>query len=110
MAGGLDQSIDLFYRQQIHQGQLKAACLFPFVTSVNARQNLLTNISDRNDADLLRSILVSTLLRNLFFVQCNPSRLREIADEHLKFPALDDRARILAAVSRFAGSSSFKAY
>lgn len=110
IAGGLTQSIDLFYRQQIHQGQLKAACLFPFVTSVNVRQNLLTNISDRSDADLLRSILTSTLLRNLFFVQCNPSRLREITDEYLKFPELDDRAKVLAAVSRFAGSPSFKPY
>jgi GR25 family glycosyltransferase involved in LPS biosynthesis len=110
VAGGLSQPIDLFYRQQVHEGQLKAACLFPFVTSVNVRQNLLSNISDRSDADLLRSILLSTLLRNLFFIQGNPSMLREIAEEHLRFPPLDDRARVLAAVSRFASSTSFKPY
>jgi GR25 family glycosyltransferase involved in LPS biosynthesis len=110
MAGGLGKPIDLFYRQQIQQGQLKAACLFPFVTSVNVRQNLLTNIDDRSDTDMLKSILLSTLLRNLFFIQCNPSKLREVAEEHLGFPASDDRARVLAAISRFASSPSFKPY
>lgn len=84
--------------------------MFPFVTSVNVEQNLLTNISDRNDTSLQRSTLASTLLRNLFFIQSDPQKLRRLAEEHLGSPVADDRAKVLAAVSRFATTSDFKRY
>ncbi len=110
LAAGPALPIDLFYRQEINQGRLKAACLFPFITSVNVEQSLQTSISDRNDTSLLRSTLASTLLRNLYFIQCDPQQLRRLAEAQLGAPATDDRARVLAAVSRFATTPEFKRY
>ncbi|MGA2246190.1 MAG: glycosyltransferase family 25 protein [Verrucomicrobiota bacterium] len=110
IAAELNLPIDLFYRQEIDRGQLKAACLFPFITSVSVEQSLFTNISDRNDTSLLRSTLASTLLRNLFFIQCDPQKLRQLAEDHLGPPATDDRAKVLAAVSHFASTPDFKKY
>jgi len=99
--GGLSMPIDLFYRQQVHQGRISAACIFPFVTSVNIRQNLNSNITDTADSNLQRSILCTTMLRSLFFLHCDPRNLLRLAAEYLQVNRVDARDQVIEDLLRF---------
>ncbi len=108
--GELSMPIDLYYRQQIHRGRISAACIFPFVTSVNIRQNLLSNITDTADSNLQRSILCTTMLRNLFFLHCEPRSLLRLGAEYLQVNRVDARDQVIDDILRFCVSPSFQAF
>jgi GR25 family glycosyltransferase involved in LPS biosynthesis len=108
--GELTMPIDLFYRQQIHQGRISAACVFPFVTSVNIRENLVSNISDTSDGNLQRSILSTTMLRNLFFLHCDPKGLQRLGAEYLRVDTVDARDQIISDILRFSVSPCAEAF
>jgi GR25 family glycosyltransferase involved in LPS biosynthesis len=104
--GELSLPIDLFYRRQIHQGRISAACIFPFVTSVNIRENLVSNITDTSDSNLQRSILSATLLRSLFFLHCDPKALLRLGAEYLQVDSVDARDQVIGDILRFTVSPS----
>jgi GR25 family glycosyltransferase involved in LPS biosynthesis len=108
--GELPMPIDLYYRRQIHQGRISAACIFPFVTSVNIRHNLSSNITDTADRNLQRSILATTMLRNLFFLHCEPQQLLKLGAEYLRVDSLDARDQVIADILRFGVSSCWQAF
>jgi len=108
--GELSMPIDLYYRQQIHQGRISAACIFPFVTSVNIRQNLISNITDTADSNLQRSILATTLLRNLFFLHCDPKGLLRLGAEFLQVDRVDARDQVIDEILRFSVSPCSQAF
>ena len=106
--GELTMPIDLYYRQQIHQGRITAACIFPFATSVNPRANLISNISDTADSNLQRSILATTMLRNLFFLHCDPKNLLSLSAQCLKVDRVDARDQIISDILSFTVSPCFQ--
>lgn len=108
--GELKLPINLFYRQQIHQGRISAACIFPFVTSVNCRANLLSNITSAADGKMQRSILATTMLRNLFFLQCDPKALLGLSREYLQVKRVDDRDQVIEDILRFGVSREFQVF
>jgi GR25 family glycosyltransferase involved in LPS biosynthesis len=108
--GELSMPIDLYYRHQIHQGRISAACIFPFVTSVNIRENLISNITDTADGKLQRSILSTTMLRNLFFLHCDPKSLLKLGAEYLQVDAVDARDQVIGDILRFSVSPSAQAF
>ena len=70
--------IDLFYQQEINAGNLKAACIFPFVTTVNFHHSGTSTI--RNDPRPVDSqkphpsqaeIIARKIGRYAFFVDCD---------------------------------------
>lgn len=69
---GMTIPIDLFVRNLVHKGTLKAGCLFPFVTSVEPDTLVHMGASRRPQEKL--SVLVSFLLRYSFYVGCDWSR------------------------------------
>jgi len=108
--GELRLPIDLYYREQIYKGRISAACIFPFITSVNIRENLLSNITDTADGKLQRSILSTTMLRNLFFVQCDPKSLLRLGEEYLQTHRGDHRDQVIADILRFGVSRNYQVF
>ena len=108
--GELTLPIDLYYRRQIHQGRITAACIFPFATSVNPQANLISNISDTADRNLQRSLLATTMLRNLFFLHCDPKNLLSLSTGNLKEDRTDARDQVISDILRFSVSPCFQGF
>ena len=102
--------IDLFYRQMIQEGRITAACLFPFITSVDLGLSQSSNISVSDPSKVEISLLAATLLRQLFFVHSQPRRLLATCESRLGAGAMDDRDQVLANICRFALSANFEAF
>lgn len=100
--------IDLFYRRKIQEGRLMAACVFPFVTSVEAGHSLASEISPDASAKLHSSLVASMLLRSLFFVASNPRGLLAACESHLRGGPLDPRDQVLSRLCQFVVSPNFQ--
>ena len=68
--------VDLFVRKLIHEGHLRAACIFPFVTSIDLRDALATTIANRYGGH--ESVLACNILRYSFFVECDWHLCRQL--------------------------------
>jgi len=106
LARGPSLPVDLFYRQKVEEGALKAACLFPFVTSVNLDQVLQSSI----DGDLHKPTAVARLLgRYAFFVDCDWNRCEKYAKQFLSLP--DDRqSRTLAHMLAYSLTDDYRLF
>jgi GR25 family glycosyltransferase involved in LPS biosynthesis len=68
IAGGLKTPVDLFIRDAVHAGKLRAACLFPFVTSFNLEEVKGSTLHEKNEKP---SVMVLAVLRYSFFANCD---------------------------------------
>lgn len=93
LAAGASQPIDVFLRDKIAQGRLRARCLFPFVTSVRLDRVLASTI--RED-DPPRAAIGLTLLRHSFFVECDHAATLALARQLLPTPDADPHHRLFA--------------
>src|SRR5215510_12001663 len=64
IAGGLRTPVDLFLRDQVHAGKLRAACVFPFVSSFNLAEIAGSTLHEKNEKP---SVIVLAVLRYSFF-------------------------------------------
>jgi hypothetical protein len=64
IAGGLRTPVDLFIRDAVHAGKLRAACVFPFVTSFNLGEIAGSTLHEKNEKP---SVMVLAVLRYSFF-------------------------------------------
>lgn len=60
--------IDLFLRAAVSAGQLRAACLFPFVTSFDLNEAAQTTVTETSETAKRPSVMVLAALRYSFFV------------------------------------------
>ena len=90
IAGGLKIPVDLFIRDAVHAGKLRAACVFPFVTSFNLDEVKGSTLHEKNEKP---SVMVLAVLRYSFFANCDLNeakahldaamgRVRRNADPH----------------------------
>jgi GR25 family glycosyltransferase involved in LPS biosynthesis len=105
LASGARRPIDLFIRDKVGEGQLRARCLFPFITSI--RPGAPTNMTARDDHDQL-STLALDLLRHSFFVECDLAATLDLAERRLPQPGADLHDRLLARTLGFITSEAFR--
>jgi GR25 family glycosyltransferase involved in LPS biosynthesis len=96
---GTRSPIDLFLLSCVREGNIKAGCLFPFVTSVSPENCFESTIQDRQD---LKTIYASNLLRSSFFVECDLDRCLEGANRVLLQPdSFDKHSQLLLRLVGF---------
>jgi GR25 family glycosyltransferase involved in LPS biosynthesis len=105
LAGGARRPIDLFIRDKVGEGQLRARCLFPFITSI--RPGAPTSMTVRDDHDQL-STLALDLLRHSFFVECDLAATLGLADRWLPSEGAGLHDRLLARTLGFITSDAFR--
>jgi len=105
LADGAKRPIDLFIRDQVAAGHLRASCLFPFITSI--RPGAPTSMAARDDHEQL-STLALDLLRHSFFVECDMTATLDLADQYLPPPGTAPHDRLLARTLGFITSDSFR--
>jgi hypothetical protein len=108
LAAGPTMPVDIFYNRIVRDGQVKATCVLPFLTSVNPAEVISTTIDGRGQHE--RSNLAFFLLRNYFFVDKDEAAVdalrRELTHD------LDDPHYIdtLLDVFKFIFSENFVAF
>jgi len=105
LARGARRPIDLFIRDQVAAGALRARGLFPFITSI--RPGAPTSMTVRDDHDQL-STLALDLLRHSFFVECDLAATLELAERWLPAPGTGLHDRLLARTLGFITSEAFR--
>jgi GR25 family glycosyltransferase involved in LPS biosynthesis len=105
LASGAKRPIDLFIRDQVAAGRLRASCLFPFITSI--RPGAPTSMAVRDDHDQL-STLALDLLRHSFFVECDLAATLALADRFLPSSGTGLHDRVLARTLGFITSDAFR--
>ncbi len=105
LASGARCPIDLFIRDRVAAGQLRARCLFPFITSI--RPGAPTSMAARDSHEQL-STLALDLLRHSFFVECDLAATLELADRWLPSPGAGLHERLLARTVGFITSDAFR--
>ncbi len=68
IASGLKTPVDLFIRDAVHAGKLRAACVFPFVTSFSLDEVKGSTLHEKNEKP---SVMVLAVLRYSFFADCD---------------------------------------
>jgi len=104
LASGARRPIDLFIRDQVASGRLRARGLFPFITSI--RPGAPTSMTVREDHDPL-STLALDLLRHSFFVECDLASTLDLADRFLPNQGAGPHDRLLARTLAFITSDAF---
>jgi GR25 family glycosyltransferase involved in LPS biosynthesis len=89
---GPRQPIDLFIRDKVRAGEIKAGCIFPFITSIQLDSINKTTIRGRYKSDL--SILAVQLIRHSFFVECDWDKCNQLIAENFP-PIKKDRHHVL---------------
>lgn len=102
--------IDLFYRQRVREGRLNAACLFPFITTVDVPLSQSSIISPSIPDQIQTSLLAAALLRRLFFIHSEPQRLLAACVAQLGGGPMDARDQVLAQLGRFALSEGYQTF
>jgi GR25 family glycosyltransferase involved in LPS biosynthesis len=105
LASGARRPIDLFIREQVAAGRLRARGLFPFITSI--RPGAPTSMAVREDHDPL-STLALDLLRHSFFVECDLAATLDLADRFLPTQGTGPHDRLLARTLGFITSDAFR--
>jgi len=89
----------------VGEGQLRARCLFPFITSI--RPGAPTSMAARDDHDQL-STLALDLLRHSFFVECDRAVTLELAEQWLPQQSVGLHDRLLARTLGFITSDALR--
>ena len=87
------------------EGQLRACCLFPFITSI--RPGAPTSMAERDDHDQL-STLALDLLRHSFYVECDLAATLDLAERWLPQQPSGLHDRLLARTLGFITSDAFR--
>jgi GR25 family glycosyltransferase involved in LPS biosynthesis len=83
---GAEQPVDLFLRRKVVTGEVKAGCIFPFVTSVRFGAALGTTLGTPG---VRQQALAGQIARHAFFINANFDACLAYARENL--PAPEDR-------------------
>jgi GR25 family glycosyltransferase involved in LPS biosynthesis len=103
---GLRQPIDLFLRDKIREGVIRAACIFPFITSIRLEHLVTSTMSDRSEYNL--SLLAISLIRHSFFVECDWAKCNKLIVDHFKPDKQDMHQNLLSCVFNFVLSDRYQ--
>jgi len=99
LESGLTLPIDLLLRNLVLEGKLRAACIFPFVTSVRPDTLTVMDMHGRYRSNL--SVLVSFLLRYSFFVDCDWERCVAMLPGSSLCDESDPHRKVILSVIKF---------
>lgn len=102
---GLYKPIDLVIRDKINSGLIRAACIFPFITSVRLDYCFNATIQDRYKSNL--PILAMLLLRHSFFVECDWAKCQQLIADHLVTKKQDIHQALLSDILNFVISDQY---
>ena len=104
---GAHMAIDLLLRTAAERGELRAQCLFPFITSV--LPGAFSSTREPKDNKHL-SIFAMELLRHSFFVECDMRAALALADRLLPDASEDLQQRLHARIAGFVASDAFTVF
>jgi GR25 family glycosyltransferase involved in LPS biosynthesis len=104
--------VDLFVRSAVNAGQLRAACLFPFITSFALDEVAKSTLDERSEKTDRPGVMVLAALRYSFFAD----RDLDVAKRHLDAATIsarnksDDHRRLIVEALEFVMSDEFKEF
>jgi len=112
LAQGPRVPVDLFIRDAVHAGKLRAACVFPFVTSLALDDIAGSTIEERGGRPEKPSVTVLAVLRYSFFLD------RDLDDAKRRLDAATRKGRsptdahheLIVQVMEYAMSGDFEAF
>ena len=76
-AEGPSLPVDLFYRREVFAGRIRAACVFPFLSSIDLQLAQATNTIPGRDGP---GASINDVLRSAFYVDCDIEGAHGILD------------------------------
>jgi GR25 family glycosyltransferase involved in LPS biosynthesis len=98
--------IDLFIRAKVREGEIRAGCIFPFITSIRLEHATNTTISERYEDDV--SVLAMLLMRHSFFIECDWPKCNKLILDYFTPLKQDMHQTLLSHVFGFVLSDRFK--
>lgn len=96
---GLMHPVDIVIRNAVHRGQLRAGCLFPFVTSLDLETTMISSIDGRAHGPFKHRHWAA--MRQSFFVDCDLEAVLRFLPEESRCEAGDPHSSLL--LSAFKG-------
>jgi GR25 family glycosyltransferase involved in LPS biosynthesis len=111
IAAGPRTAVDIFVRDCVLSGQLRAACLFPFVTTFDLKEVANSTIANANRGAADASVMVMAVLRYSFFVGRDLALAQTYLDEATRARAPADRhEQLIAQAVGFVLSDAFSEF
>ncbi len=109
IAGGIKTPVDIFIQQQVLAGRLRAACVFPFITSFRLEDVVTSTIADQGERIGQPTIMVMAVLRYLFFLGCDLDYAKRILDTATSSnrTKTDGRHALMVQATEFVMSNDF---
>ena len=105
---GPRRPIDLFIRAKVYEGEIRAACIFPFITSIRLDHIFNSTISDRYECRL--SVLAMLLMRHSFFIECDWAKCNQLIVDLFTPIKQDMHQTLLSYVFNFVLSDRYKVF
>lgn len=104
--------LDLFLRSAVNAGQLRAACLFPFISSFDLDEATRSTLDERNEKTERPSVMVLAALRYSFFVDRDLETAKRTLDAATAAARSkrDDHRALIAQALDFVVSDDFKEF
>jgi GR25 family glycosyltransferase involved in LPS biosynthesis len=106
MRRGPLKPVDFFIRDKIREGVIRAACIFPFITSIRLDHLITSTISERPEYYL--SLVALSLLRHSFFVECDWDKCNQLIVDYFSPVKQDMHQNLLSKVCDFVLSERYK--
>jgi len=110
IANGPTIPVDIFIQQQVLAGKLRAACVFPFITSARIEEIVNSTIADQGERAGKTSLIVMAVLGYSFFVGRDLEYAKKILDEatSVRRTKPDMHDRLISQVTAFMLSNDFE--
>jgi GR25 family glycosyltransferase involved in LPS biosynthesis len=109
MKHGPRKPIDIFIRDKVHEGEIRAGCIFPFITSIRLDHFFNTTIPGRYECDL--SVVALLLIRHSFFTECDWTKCNQLLEDYFPRPVGQDMHQaLLSRLFDFVLSERFKSF
>jgi GR25 family glycosyltransferase involved in LPS biosynthesis len=109
LANGPKTPVDIFIKNAVLKGQLRAVCVFPFVTSLRLEDHMNSTIAAEGERSSEPSIMVMAILRYLFFLGRDLSYAEVHLDAALKARTPPNRMhKLLVQAVDYVMSNDFK--
>jgi GR25 family glycosyltransferase involved in LPS biosynthesis len=104
--------LDLFLRSAANARQLRAGCLFPFITSFNLDEVAGSTLNERGGKAVEPSVIVLAALRYSFFVDCDVAVAKRYLDAATASARAkrDEHRAVIGEVLDFVLSDEFKEF
>jgi GR25 family glycosyltransferase involved in LPS biosynthesis len=111
MAAGPRAPVDIFIRDCVRAGKLRAACLFPFVTTFDLKEVAASTIANGSGEAANPSVMVMAVLRYSFFIGRDLDFAQYCLDAALRGRTSPDRhEQLIAQAVDFVLSDDFKEF